>query len=136
VTANAELRNRSIVLRGRTDAKRVIDVTAEVAGQVVAQPAERGMQVAKGDLLCEIAIDDREIAVDEARAGLEKARIEHEGSMQLADQGAVIGGSDCCLSVATRDRKSTPTSSGAQSSSHPHYRAVRWRDRRFASLRR
>jgi len=87
VTANAELRNRSIVLRGRTDAKRVIDVTAEVAGQVVAQPAERGMQVAKGDLLCEIAIDDREIAVDEARAGLEKARIEHEGSMQLADQG-------------------------------------------------
>ena len=87
VTANAELRNRSIVLRGRTDAKRVIDVTAEVAGQVVAQPAERGMQVAKGDLLCEIAIDDREIAVDEARAGLEKARIEHEGSLQLADQG-------------------------------------------------
>ena len=85
--ATAELRNRSIVLRGRTDAKRVIDVTAEVAGQVVAQPAERGMQVAKGDLLCEIAIDDREIAVDEARAGLEKARIEHEGSMQLADQG-------------------------------------------------
>ena len=47
VTANAELRNRSIVLRGRTDAKRVIDVTAEVAGQVVAQPAERGMQVAR-----------------------------------------------------------------------------------------
>ena len=87
VTANAELRNRSIVLRGRTDAKRVIDVTAEVAGQVVAQPAERGMQVAKGDLLCEIAIDDREIAEDEARAGVEKARIEHEGSRQLADQG-------------------------------------------------
>jgi len=84
---NAEARRRSVTLRGRTEAKRIVEVTAEVAGQVVSRSVERGMQVSRGQLLCEIAIDDREVAVEEARAGLVKAQIEHAGSARLADQG-------------------------------------------------
>ena len=84
---DAEARNRSVTLRGRTEAKRIVEVTAEVAGQVVSRSVERGMQVSRGQLLCEIAIDDREVAVEEARAGLDKAQIEHAGSARLADQG-------------------------------------------------
>ena len=84
---DAEARSRSVTLRGRTEAKRIVEVTAEVAGQVVSRSVERGMQVARGQLLCEIAIDDREVAVEEARAGLDKAQIEHAGSARLADQG-------------------------------------------------
>ncbi|MDC1160597.1 efflux RND transporter periplasmic adaptor subunit [Luminiphilus sp.] len=84
---NAEARRRSVTLRGRTEAKRIVEVTAEVAGQVVSRSVERGMQVSRGQLLCEIAIDDREVAVEEARAGLDKAQIEHAGSARLADQG-------------------------------------------------
>ncbi|MDJ0879958.1 MAG: efflux RND transporter periplasmic adaptor subunit [Halieaceae bacterium] len=83
---NAEPRTRTVVLRGRTEAKRAVEVTAEIAGQVVSRPVERGMQVSKGQLLCEIAVDDREVAVEEARAGFEQARIEHEGSLKLAKQ--------------------------------------------------
>ncbi len=87
VTVNtAEPRTRTVVLRGRTETKRAVEVTAEIAGQVVSRPVERGMQVTKGQLLCEIAVDDREVAVEEARAGFEQARIEHEGSLKLADQ--------------------------------------------------
>jgi multidrug efflux system membrane fusion protein len=84
---NAQARRRSVTLRGRTEAKRIVEVTAEVAGQVVSRSVERGMQVSRGQLLCEIAIDDREVAVEEARAGLDKAQIEHAGSARLADQG-------------------------------------------------
>jgi len=82
----AEPRTRSIVLRGRTEAKRTVEVTAEIAGQVVSRPVERGMQVSEGQLLCEIAVDDREVAVEEARAGFEQARIEHAGSLKLKGQ--------------------------------------------------
>lgn len=84
---NAEARSRSVTLRGRTEAKRIVEVTAEVAGQVVSRSVERGTQVSRGQLLCEIAIDDREVAVADARAGLDKAEIEHAGSARLADQG-------------------------------------------------
>lgn len=84
---NAESRNQSVVLRGRTEAKRIVDVTAEISGQVVSRAVERGDQVSRGQLLCEIAIDDREMAVEEAQAGLDKAQIEHQGSLKLATQG-------------------------------------------------
>lgn len=83
----AETRTRTVVLRGRTETKRAVEVTAEVAGQVVSRPVERGMQVTKGQLLCEIAVDDRKVAVQEARAGFEQARIEHAGNLKLAKQG-------------------------------------------------
>lgn len=83
----AEARTRSVVLRGRTETKRAVEVTAEIAGQVVSRPVERGMQVTRGQLLCEIAVDDREVAVQEARAGFEQARIEHAGNLKLAKQG-------------------------------------------------
>ena len=84
---NAELRNQSVVLRGRTEAKRIVEATAEISGQVVSRAVERGEQVSRGQLLCEIAVDDRAMAVEEAQAGLDKAQIEHEGSLKLAAQG-------------------------------------------------
>ena len=84
---NAEPRSQNVVLRGRTEAKRIVEVTAEISGRVVSRAVERGEQVSAGQLLCEIAIDDREMAVEEAQAGLEKAQIEYEGSMKLAAQG-------------------------------------------------
>jgi multidrug efflux system membrane fusion protein len=86
---DAEQRTRHLVLRGRTESKRVVDVKAEIAGSVVSRPVERGLQVAQGDLLCELAVDDREVALQEARAAFETARIEHEGTLRLREQGLV-----------------------------------------------
>jgi multidrug efflux system membrane fusion protein len=86
-TIAAEMRTRHVVLRGRTESKRMVDVKAEIIGTIVSRPVERGMQVDQGDLLCEIAVEDREAALQEARAALQTARIEHEGSLKLKDQG-------------------------------------------------
>jgi multidrug efflux system membrane fusion protein len=84
---NAESRTRFLVLRGRTESKRMVEVKAEISGKVISRPVERGMQVKKGHLLCEVAVDDREVAVAEAQAAFEDASIEHEGSLKLKQEG-------------------------------------------------
>ena len=87
VVLRSESRTRYLVLRGKTESKRMVDVKAEVAGKIVSRPMERGMRVEQGDLLCEVAVDDRKVAVTEAKASLEEARIEYEGSLKLKEQG-------------------------------------------------
>lgn len=84
---DSQLRTREVVLRGRSESKRIVDVKAEASGRIVSRPVERGMQVSKGDLLCELAVDDRGVALSEAKAALETARIELQGSLELKDRG-------------------------------------------------
>ncbi|MEH6634433.1 MAG: efflux RND transporter periplasmic adaptor subunit [Halioglobus sp.] len=84
---DAEPRTRFLVLRGRTESKRMVQVQAEITGKVVSRPVERGMRVEEGDLLCELAVDDRAAAVAEAQAALEDTRIQYEGVLKLKEQG-------------------------------------------------
>lgn len=85
--SQAQLRTRYLVLRGRTESKRTVDVKAEIAGKVVKRPLDRGAVVGRGELLCELAVDDREVSVAEAKAALDDATIEYEGSLKLKEQG-------------------------------------------------
>ncbi|MEQ8860057.1 MAG: efflux RND transporter periplasmic adaptor subunit [Pseudomonadales bacterium] len=78
---------QEVVLRGRTENKRTVDVKAETTGRVVERPVDRGSRVAEGDLLCRISIEDRAVGVDEAEAALEQARIEHDASLKLKEKG-------------------------------------------------
>lgn len=83
----AELRTRFLVMRGRTESKRSVEVKAEIAGKVVNRPLDRGDTVKRGALLCELAVDDRSAALTEAKASLVEAKIEYEGSLKLKEQG-------------------------------------------------
>ncbi|MEH6593384.1 MAG: efflux RND transporter periplasmic adaptor subunit [Halioglobus sp.] len=85
--SKAEKRARILVLRGRTESKRSVDVKAEIAGKVVKRVVERGSRVESGDLLCQLAIDDRDVAVAQAKAALIDAQIQHQGSLKLKQQG-------------------------------------------------
>ena len=76
-----------VKLRGRTQNKRTVDVRAETSGRVVERPVERGTQVAEGELLCRLAVEDRNARLAQAEAAVEQARIEHEGSLRLQDRG-------------------------------------------------
>lgn len=76
-----------VVLRGRTENKRTVEVRAETAGRIVERPVERGTEVRAGDLLCRIRTEDREVALAEAEATLAQARIEYEASLRLKEQG-------------------------------------------------
>ncbi|MGR3756153.1 MAG: efflux RND transporter periplasmic adaptor subunit [Tranquillimonas sp.] len=63
-----------VVVRGRTEAARQVEVRAETSGKVMSDPLRRGASVERGDLLCELDPGTREVALAEARARLIEAR--------------------------------------------------------------
>ena len=76
-----------VQVRGRTENKRTVQVSAETRGRIVERPVERGDRVAFGDLLCRIAIEDREARLTQGKEAVNQARIEYEGSLRLQDRG-------------------------------------------------
>lgn len=78
---------KQVRVRGRTQAFRHVEVRAEQAGRIVSEPVARGARVDQGDLLCEIAVDDRDSNLLEARARLEQAEFEYAGAVDLQDRG-------------------------------------------------
>ncbi len=78
---------RHLRVRGKTENKRTVQVSAELTGTVVQRPVERGSRVSAGDLLCRLSIEDREASLDEAKEALNQARIEYDGRLQLKTRG-------------------------------------------------
>jgi multidrug efflux system membrane fusion protein len=85
--SEAEPRSVQIVARGRTEAKRIVEVRAETSGRVVAVPIEKGTLVEAGDVLCRLAVEDREMRLAEARSSLKSAELEYQGALRLAKDG-------------------------------------------------
>ncbi|MEM7019336.1 MAG: efflux RND transporter periplasmic adaptor subunit [Pseudomonadota bacterium] len=83
----AEPHQLDVLVRGRTETKRIVDVRAETNGRVIALPVEKGELVKKGDVLCKIALDDRAIRLEQAKASLIQAQLEYDGARKLAKSG-------------------------------------------------
>ncbi|NIP15733.1 MAG: efflux RND transporter periplasmic adaptor subunit [Pseudomonadales bacterium] len=84
---NASPQLQHVVLRGKTESKRIVEVRAETSGRVIERPVERGAYVTEGELLCRLSMDDRDAALAEAKESLNQARIEYEGSLKLQQKG-------------------------------------------------
>ena len=76
-----------VVLRGRTEAAREVDVRAETSGLVTSEPLRKGAKVAAGDPLCEVAPGVRQAALSEARARLAEAEIAFRAASGLSESG-------------------------------------------------
>src|SRR5689334_11228073 len=87
VTSKAEPQPRTIVLRGRTEADRVVEVRAETTGRVVEIPVEEGALVHKGDVIAMLDGSDRAARLAEAKALLQQRQAEFEASKRLAEKG-------------------------------------------------
>lgn len=77
----------SVVLRGRTEAPRSVEVRSETSGLVISEPLRRGARVEAGDPLCEVAPGVRRAALDEARARLAEAEINFRAAEGLREGG-------------------------------------------------
>lgn len=86
VSVHAEEKEISMTLRGKTKAKRIVDVTAQIAGVVKRTAVERGQHVSKGDVLCELDEEDRYAQLARAKASVEKAQIDYDGNKKLYDE--------------------------------------------------
>ncbi len=63
----------AVVLRGRTEAIRQVDVRAETTGLVISEPLRRGEMISEGQVVCSLDPGTRRIALVDARARLEQA---------------------------------------------------------------
>lgn len=83
----AEIRTAQIVLRGRTEAERMVEVRAETHGRITALPAEEGAGVSSGQVIARLAPEERPAMLQEAKALREQRRVEYEAARRLAKKG-------------------------------------------------
>ena len=85
-----------VSLTGQTEANRSVDLRAEVGGQVESLPVNKGTVVKPGQLICQLAVEDRELRVAEAQATVDQAQIEYDGAVKLK-----TGGFQSATAIAT-----------------------------------
>ncbi len=76
-----------IVLQGRTEPSRTVEVRAEARGRVAETPAPKGALVAEGQVLARLAPEDRPARVEEAKALVAQRTLEHEAALSLNRRG-------------------------------------------------
>jgi len=86
-TMKAEMHRAELVVRGRTQAMRAVDVRSETTGQVAQTPTEKGTLVKQGDALCQLQPEAREAQVAQAQAKFDQAELTYRGSEELAKKG-------------------------------------------------
>jgi multidrug efflux system membrane fusion protein len=74
---------RAIVLNGRTEPARRVNLRAEVAGRVQELPVRRGASVVAGEVIARLDRRDREAVLRQAEAMLAKAQAEYEAGRKL-----------------------------------------------------
>ncbi len=76
-----------VVLRGRTEAARKVDVKAETHGRIVKLTVKKGDRVKAGDVLARLTPEARPARLAEAKALREQRRLEHEAARRLSKKG-------------------------------------------------
>ncbi len=76
-----------IVLRGRTEAARNVEVRAETTGLVISEPLPKGTVVQSGTPMCVLNAGTRNAQLIEARARLAEAEANNTAAASLAERG-------------------------------------------------
>lgn len=83
----AESHAAEIVLRGRTEAERSVELRAETRGTVDEIMVEKGALVAADQVILQLSQDDRLARLRQVKALLDQRRIEFEAADQLSKKG-------------------------------------------------
>lgn len=81
------VREYDVVLRGRTQATRLVQVKSETAGLVAATPVLQGTVVKAGTVLCRLSVDARQATLDQAKANYKSAQLQQQAAAELARKG-------------------------------------------------
>ena len=101
--SEARMVDGAVIVRGRTEAIRQVDVRAETTGRVISTPLRRGAMIEEDELLCSLDPGTRQIALDDARARLleSKARVP-EAEARLAEAEARLAEAEINDRAASR----------------------------------
>lgn len=78
---------REIVVQGQLEPKRSVHIRAQTGGQVVAVPVPKGAPVKVGELLVQLAEEDRRAQIARAQAEMTSQRLQVTGQRTLKQQG-------------------------------------------------
>lgn len=84
---HAESRQTAVIIRGRTEAVRSVQVRAETAGTIIELPVEKGATVEKGDVICRLSLNARDARMAEAEALMRQRWLELDAAQKLAARG-------------------------------------------------
>lgn len=84
---HAEPREKLVVVSGRTQASRQVNVRAETDGRIVEILVKKGDIVERGQILGRIDLAERRAKLAEAEARLQQRNIEYEAAAQLQSKG-------------------------------------------------
>ncbi len=84
---NAVEKIRFETIRGKTQNKRTVEVRSEIAGKTISRSVEKGDKVVEGQILCELAMEDRPSGLTEAKEAVTQAQLEYEGAQKLKVKG-------------------------------------------------
>ncbi len=91
----------AVLLHGRTEASRKVQVKAETSGKVISEPRRKGSWVEAGETLCELDPGTRQAALAEARARLSEARARiPEAEARVAEARSRIPAAEAALAQA------------------------------------
>lgn len=76
-----------VIVSGRTEAVRTVEIRSQTDGRVDAVPVEKGQRVTAGDVICQLADDDREANLAEAKALEDQRELEFRAARELAEKG-------------------------------------------------
>lgn len=80
---------RDVVVSGRTEPNRIVEIKAETEGRVVEIGAERGVQVAEGERIVGLDVRDRDAQIAEAEALIAQRELQYEAAQRLQNQQLV-----------------------------------------------
>ena len=86
---SAEIVQRTISVNGKTAPARIVSLTAETDGRVIATGAERGANVEQGEIIVRLDERDRRARLEQARATVRQREVEFEGRRKLKTEGYV-----------------------------------------------
>ena len=76
-----------LTLRAVTQARRAVDVRAEVGGILLDRPQPQGATVSEGDVICRLDPRARPQALAQAQAALQVADLDYQGALRLRQAG-------------------------------------------------
>lgn len=75
------------LLRGRTEANRLVEIKSETDGRIIELTVDDGTRVSEGEIIARLAPGDRPARLAEAKALLAQRKIEHEANRKLSKKG-------------------------------------------------
>ncbi len=103
IKSEARTVDGAVVLRGRTEAIRQVEVRAEISGRVISEPLRKGAMIEEGEVMCSLDTGTRQIALDDARARLQEARARlPEAQSRVAEAEARLAEAEINDNAASR----------------------------------